>query len=259
MALTNLFSGNIGDGTKQLLMSVLDKFTITLVSARFIRDRSVSIVRLGSNYGGWWIPRNALGGDYRNPVLISVGLGHDVSFDQKFLEGNGFLIGLDPLASSIRFAERELGDYHRKHLLQMGLWKTDGEIAFFPPKKEGHDSWSITEPGNASDQMEKFKVTTLSSLIHKFLEISESDYLILKLDIEGAEFEVLRSDGLGLMRPNYLAVEIDYLSKLSFFSFGLRIQRVVQVRKLLHQLRNLGYELIHTEHYNFFWILRLTE
>ncbi len=240
---------------KRFLMRLLDQFTIVLVSVHFFGDRSASIVRLGSDYGGWWIPRKVLDGDYQNPVLISAGSGHDVSFDREFLKSNGFLIGLDPLASSIRFAEQELIHCNRKHLLEMGLWKSDGEIAFFPPVKMGHDSWSITEPGSVSAQVEKFQVTTLSNLINTFPEINESDYLILKLDIEGAEFEVLRSDGLELMRPNYLAVEIDYLSKLTFFSFGLRIKRVVQVRKLLHQLRNLGYELIHTEHYNFFWIL----
>jgi len=256
MALTNSVSGSLSNGTKRFLMSGLDKLTIASVSAQFIRDTSVSIVRLGSDYGGWWIPRNTLSGDYENPVLISVGLGHDVSFDRKFLEGNGYLIGLDPLATSIRYAERELSHCDRKHLLRMGLWKSDGEVAFFPPEKEGHDSWSITEPGSISGQVEKFQVTTLASLVHTYPEINESDFLILKLDIEGAEFEVLKSGGLELMRPNYLAVEIDYLSKLSFFSFSLRIKRVIRVRKLLHQLKNLGYELIHTEHYNFFWILR---
>jgi hypothetical protein len=42
--------------------------------------------RLGSPYGGWFAPTDEILARFKNKFLISVGLGHDVTFDQALLE-----------------------------------------------------------------------------------------------------------------------------------------------------------------------------
>jgi FkbM family methyltransferase len=68
-----------------------------------------------------------------------------------------------------------------------------GNLDFFPPKNKSHDSWSITNTQSALPQEAMtFKVISLTDLIEEYPSIGISDFSMLKLDIEGAESEIMK-------------------------------------------------------------------
>jgi FkbM family methyltransferase len=241
---------------KRILVTRMNSITLHLVTLGFRHKYKKPLIRLGSDYGGWWVPGHVLAKDLRNRNLISVGLGHDVTFDSEMLLKGFNLIGLDPLVSSINYAKKELAAFSQKNLLCSGLWSSSGNIEFYAPKIASHDSWSITNSQYSSrEETQSYSVMTISDLYNQFPILSKSEFTILKMDIEGAEVSILFDLDFETFRIDYLASEIDYLSVIPFKNILERINKVLVVRRLLSRLEDSGYKLIHTEKFNFFWVL----
>ncbi len=172
---------------KHWLVAVQNIIVAKIVSFSYLKNVSFDLTRLGTDYGGWFIPENILHALIKKRVLVSCGLGHDVSFDKILLE-NGFqIIGLDPLAECCDFARKELEDSKSVFIIEKGLWTNSGNIDFFPPKNKAHDSWSITNTQSVLPQeATTFKVISLTDLIKEYPSIGNSDFSMLKLDSEGA-------------------------------------------------------------------------
>ena len=242
---------------KNRLVMHLNHQTVNIVTAGFLRSPDSELIRLGTEYGGWWVLENRLLSSNQKRVLISAGLGQDVSFDKAMLEHGFDLFGLDPLTPSISFAINELSDYSNKHILQFGLWVKSGEVQFFFPKDASHDSWSITNSQSAPDtHSEALPVVSIPHLYESFPELRQYDYVVLKMDIEGAEVPVLLDLDFSNYHFDFLAVEMDYISMIPFLNFLERIRKIIYVRRVMQKIRNSGFELIFTENFNFFWNLK---
>lgn len=215
----------------------------------------VQLSRLGSAYGGWWVPKYMLNDSESRKICISTGLGHDVTFDKEIL-GLGFdVIGLDPIAEPFAFAEGELKEFNGYKGLNLGLWSISGQQQFFSPRNPDHDSWSATNAQHTSEiDSISFKVISLEDLIQDNPKVRSADFRILKMDIEGAEFEVIQTIS-GLSLPfHFLAIEMDYLSLIPLFNLRERIKKVHFTRRILQELRKSGYELVWKENFNYFWL-----
>lgn len=218
-------------------------------------DQVDSLVRIGTDYGGWWIPAHNLSNNNGQRVLVSVGLGHDVTFDKGLLQ-NGFkLIGLDPLIECIKYAQAELADFREVNLINKGLWVETGKKVFFSPKVKEHDSFSITNSHKTDIGDSKvFEVLDISELFSNYPELMDKDtFVYFKMDIEGAELAILDKISKSDFQIDFLAAEIDTLSLISFLDLRKRIIRIIKFRSVLKQLNQLGYRLVHKENYNFFW------
>jgi hypothetical protein len=124
------------------------------------------LVRLGSQYGGWWVPKRILDKDNFQLTVISAGLGHDVTFDEEMLKAGSFLIGLDPLEECITFAKLRFESLQNYELLRKGMWTHSGVSKFFPPKNRDHDSWSTTNSQNVGeDEWVEFEVISFDDLV----------------------------------------------------------------------------------------------
>lgn len=149
--------------------------------------------RLGTKYGGWWVFAPAIGKD---PLLIDCGLGRDISFPRTFLQRfGGSVIGVDPSPAAI--------EYCRSHcpagmqLRQEAFWTEAGRtLSFHLPRPleqlpKGADGVS----GSLLSSHSYAGKAALAVRTTSFEEILESagrmECAVLKLDIEGAEYEVL--------------------------------------------------------------------
>ena len=203
--------------------------------------------RLGTKYGGWWVDKTLLVN--KNPLLIDCGLGKDISFPIDFLKKfNAYVVGIDPDPISVNFCEEikpKNMEIHRK-----AFWKKSGVAMKFhlaraidklPKGADG--SGSIISSHDYVDGGVELKVYTTSlSEILTLLNRSTCD--VLKLDIEGAEYEVI-SDLIN-------SGQIDVINQLLVeFHDGVTHFTINDTNKIVEDLKLASFELIHTEARNY--------
>jgi FkbM family methyltransferase len=240
---------------KTLLVGAQNRLVVWFAARPFLSNvEEIELLRLGTDYGGWFVPRNALSDNSRIKYLISVGIGHDVSFDREMQKFGFSIIAIDPLKECCDFARTQLVDTEGLTVINSGLWKEKGEVLFFPPNSQNSNSWSITnEHRTATNLSQAFPTITLSDIFQLKSDIS-SAYVVLKIDIEGAErflFEDIISHSEHL---EFICIELDFLQILPFLAIRERVLRIVEARRILRELSLKGFDLVHYEGFNFYWM-----
>jgi FkbM family methyltransferase len=199
---------------------------------RLDRLRYDRIVRIGSDYGGWLVPDDRLGTD---SVCYCVGIGEDASFDLGLIDRYGCDVNsFDPTPVAVSYVS-SIVTPPSFHFHAVGLWSHDGEIPFHAPQNKAHASYSAL---NIQETRESVycRVKRLSSLMS---ELGHTHLDLLKMDIEGAEFDVIDSilvDGLDI---DTICVE-----------FHRRSGGLDQIIETIDSLRARGWGIIAVDEWN---------
>lgn len=194
--------------------------------------------KLGTNYGGWYVPSDMKLNE--SSVVYSGGVGEDISFDlllESKYKCKIYLI--DPTSrakkhydevkqyyknntvlTNTTFTGNIQNDYHLciKSLtpnfdnfkyINMGLWKGKEELKFYKQTNDQYVSQSLVENMFGKDY-DIVKVDSIKNIMKK--EGNEKIDL-LKLDIEGAEIEAVNQMLDDKIFPNYVLIEFDLLLK----------------------------------------------
>lgn len=200
---------------------------------------------LGSPGCGWMIVDDP---SLKDSIVISAGLGEDGSFDIEIARKYKATVHIiDPTPRAIEhfklFMSRlgtpstrpytkygaqpveayEMTELESGQLVLHGfaLWNMNGFIKFFQPKQEEHVSHSILNfQNNYSEETPYIEVeaVTLPDLLRN-INVGDRTIALLKLDIEGAEIEVLMHALEAGILPNQILVEFDELSQGTQRSF----------------------------------------
>lgn len=170
------------------------------------RGRVVSrqIERYGSEYGGWDVCAGSLDAD---SVVYSFGAGTDVSFDLALIERFGLTVHVfDPSPRSIAWLkEQTLPAEFVFHAY--GLADHDGVLTFYPPANPEHVSYSCQTPGRPETQSVELPVHRLDTIMK---QLGHRRIDLLKMDIEGAEYGVIRDILGGEIEIEQLLVEFHH-------------------------------------------------
>ena len=168
--------------TRRVLKSYFDRDIRQGIQVRIPTER------YGSVYGGWTAAAGMLNSD---STVYSVGIGEDVSFDLALIDAYGLTIhAFDPTPRSI--------DWLRKQRLPerfifhpVGLADFDGTAIFHPPSDPSFASYSMVFEAqqSTSETVVKTDVRRLGSIM---AELGHNSVDLLKMDIEGAEYDVIR-------------------------------------------------------------------
>lgn len=162
-----------------------------LATLRFSRELDVQprgdLVHLGSEYGGYVVPMELVGPE---STCYSCGVGEDVSFDLDLIAATGCrLRAFDPTPRAAEFARSVALREPRFSFYPYGIWKADETMRFFSPEDETHVSHSIDNLQHTRDYFEA-ECRSVTSIM---AELGDDRIDLLKLDVEGAEYEVLES------------------------------------------------------------------
>ena len=182
--------------------------------------------------GGWCFNPDDLSQD---SIVYSLGVGDDIEFDLALIRKYGVEVhAFDPTPSSIdMLGDRDLpGQFH---FYPWAVAAEDGSLKFYPcVKKDGSKSnimyTMIAGEASVDDPIE-VPAFSLSSITTK-LDHNRID--LLKMDIEGAEYEVL--DGLlaSEIKPTQLLVEFHH----RFPGIGLE-----KTADMIKRLGDAGYKI----------------
>lgn len=183
--------------------------------------------RFGTFYGGWVIASSAL--PKRDPLVYSFGLGEDISFDLEMIETYGAIVhGFDPTPTQVDWGkQRNLPDTFHFH--PIGLAGRDGTVSFGAPTAIGQDDFTMLR--GETEGAVKLPVARLATLMS---ELGHQHVDIVKMDIEGAEYEAIADIVKTQARPTQLLIEFHYIG----IPGGLDL-----VRTSVEQLRDAGYKL----------------
>ena len=201
----------------------------------------IQFVRLGSKNGGWTFCENK---NLYNSTIISAGLGEDASFDVEFTEKyNSKIIIIDPTPRAITHykeiiknigkkktknyrnsGHQDIDSYNltklkkKKFILEeKALWICKKKVKFFKPSNNNYVSHSINNfQNNYNINSDYIMVNSISltEIIKKY-KLSNKGFPLMKLDIEGAEIEVLIDCIKKKIRPNQILVEYDELNNFT--------------------------------------------
>jgi len=243
---------------------------MTIQSVKYRGD--LELIKLGSEYGGWSVINHP---SLFDSWVVSAGAGEDISFDVamvNFFKAKVVLVDPTPRAVdhynkvASRFGKAgerphevggrqepesyELTNCSRENLLlvSQALWNDQTELQFYKPKNREHVSHSINNFQNRYKNDGEHIIVSANTLKNIMEEVNVSEKIsLLKLDIEGAEHEVIESMLSDQIRPKQLLVEYDELRTFS-------TQGRARVQRTHRSLLGNGYQLLHCDDgYNFLY------
>jgi FkbM family methyltransferase len=163
-------------------------------------------------------------------ICSSGGLGVDISFELELAARcRCHIYGFDPVPKSIAYVSATADGNDRFTLFPVGLWSTDSTVELFVPANGDHVSHSIVNLQGTNDSI----TATCRSLQSLMTELGHPRIDLLKLDVEGAEYEVLKPVFAGDLSCRVLCVDFHKVTSLD--------DMVASVNRL----RDVGYVPVH--------------
>jgi FkbM family methyltransferase len=185
--------------------------------------------KLGSEACGWVVPVDLIDSSW---TCWCVGAGPDVTFDLALLERFGARVrSFDPFYIFREMAEREAGDDPRYSFHEVAVAARNGPLLMYGRQDLEHGSVSAVNLYGAPQSFER-PGRTLASLK---TDLGDERVDLLKLDIEGSEYDVLAATDLGALGVRVLCVELHD---------SVPAPHAVA---LVERIRGQGYTLVHRE------------
>ena len=251
------------------------QFRLRLMTPKYPKikgDPKITLDCLGSIYGRKYFSPSML---RSSPILVSGGVGEDISFDIEFItkfEAKGFLF--DPTPRAIKHIEKakefygfeqnqmysdsgeqDIRSYNLKSINSSNLnfhsyalLDSPKVVRFYEPLNPTHVSYSVQNIQNQfSENGSHIEVSAIGP--KEVCEVIKSNQIdVLKLDIEGSEYLFLSSCFESRIYPHQILIEVDELHFPSFKSRKI-------AKKIFSLLTSNKYQLIYIDGFNFTYIL----
>ena len=143
---------------------------------------------VGNSYGGFYIANDSL---RDNSIVYSIGIGEDVSFDLDIIEKYSCKVfAFDPTPKSVNWVNTIVSNKNF-NFYPIGISKDKGSRLFYLPKNDKHVSGSLEKISTINQEMAvKLDFDTLKNQMKKN---KHHKIDLLKMDIEGSEYDVIDS------------------------------------------------------------------
>lgn len=183
----------------------------------------------GSDYGGFYICPELIN---EKSIIYSFGIGEDISFDMALInQHNCHVFGFDPTPKSINWIKSQ-NLPENFHFYGYGISNKSGFMDFYLPKNPEHVSGSIVVQ-NHLDTKEKITVK-MKTFEDISLELDHKHIDILKMDIEGAEYNVIES----IIKSNISITQILIEFHYRFVEDGKQ-----RTKEIIKKLNEYGYKI----------------
>lgn len=183
----------------------------------------------------------------KNSIVYSFGIGTEISFELSLMEKYSVNVyGFDPTPKSIDWVKKQ--DLpNRFRMFDFGIANYDGTAIFNPPVNPEEVSHTMLERPSTSQHAITVEVRRLQAIM-KSLGHDHID--ILKMDIEGAEYGVIK---------DIIAENIEISQILIEFHTSFPNVGVPKTKDAVKQLNENGYKIFNIEcrhHYSFIRMIK---
>lgn len=143
---------------------------------------------IGNSYGGFYLANNSINKD---SIIYSIGIGEDVSFDLDIIEKYSCKVfAFDPTPKSVNWVNKNVTN-NNFNFSPIGISKEKGSRLFYLPKNDKHVSGSLEKISTINEEMAvELEFDTLKNQMIKY---NHKKIDLLKMDIEGSEYDVIDS------------------------------------------------------------------
>ena len=143
---------------------------------------------VGNSYGGFYVANNSLS---INSIVYSIGIGEDVSFDLNIIEKyNCKIFAYDPTPKSVNWVNKNVSN-NNFNFFPRGISQEKGSRLFYLPKDNKHVSGSLEKISTVNEEMAvELEFDTLKN---QMIKNNHKKIDLLKMDIEGSEYDVIES------------------------------------------------------------------
>lgn len=190
---------------------------------RLLQPTALTIVRPGFKRD-WPVCSELIG---RDSVVYSFGVGANVAWDVGMIEQFGVHVhAFDPTPESIAWVARQQLP-PEFHFHDFGIAAFDGTLNFYPPKKPGRIHFSQDcQKFNRPDQPQFVgQVLRLSTIMQR---LGHSRIDVLKMDVEGTEFDCVPELLQSGIEIGQLLVEVHYHYPQRSFDEGISLLRQIE-------------------------------
>jgi FkbM family methyltransferase len=164
---------------------------------------------IGTAYGGWTIPTDVIGDGW---TCYCIGAGGDISFDLELIRRwNAHVRCVDPVEDFGARARRDANGDPRFSFYQVAIATHDGPVRMQVSHHPGSQSVSAADLYE-TDRYYEVPGRTLGSLM---AEIGDDHIDLLKLDIEGTEYDVLSDLDLSALGVQVFSVQLHHTGTVS--------------------------------------------
>lgn len=182
--------------------------------------------------GGWSLWSEHI---HAGSVVYSFGVGDNIGWDLEMIRRFGVTVhAFDPTPASIDWiAAQHLPPQFVFH--DFGISDFDGVLDFYPPRRQGSTHYSQERRGGTFDRRQpvRGRVHRLATIMRK---LGHRRIDVLKLDVEGSEFEAVPDWIASGIEFDQLLIEIHYQFRSRSFAMGL---------DLIQRLKDYGMRCIH--------------
>ena len=182
--------------------------------------------------GGWWFHPDGLGED---SVVWSLGIGEDVDFDLALIRRFNLRVdAFDPTPSTVEWlAARDMPTGFHFH--PWAVTGEDGVLKMYPRVRKDGSKSTVMYTMVADDASRDGAIVVPAFCLASILaELGQHRVDLLKMDIEGAEYDVLDNLPGSTVKPLQLLVEFHH----RFAAVGLE-----KTEEMIAMLRGCGYRI----------------
>jgi FkbM family methyltransferase len=211
---------------------VVQRFAAHLLERRVPSDGSLRTQRIGSDYGGWEVPADALHPGCR---CYCAGVGEDATLETGLADQWRCEVwSFDPTPAAMTYMRDQIQPREHLHFVPVGIWSEDATLYFGPPSNPDHVSHSALRSSAGGFEAECRSIRSLA------MELGHESIDLLKLDIEGAEWVVLPELLTNGPLPRILCFELHFDAE----------HRARDALRLVDDYRSAGYQLIAVDRQN---------
>lgn len=167
------------------------------------------LVDVGTGYGGWTIPVELVRPDW---TCWCVGAGGDISFDLALLDRGATVRSFEPAPSYVEHAREQAAGRERFTAQQVAIATEDGPLRLQVSHHEGSSSVSSANLYDTENSFIEVPGRTLASLKD---ELGDARVDLLKLDIEGAEYDVMRGVDLRALGVSVFSTQLHHTGSVA--------------------------------------------
>jgi FkbM family methyltransferase len=216
----------------ELIKRKLKKYLFHKWSSK-LKHYRISIKRnkrwYGNNYGGFYLCPDLLNSE---SIVYSFGIGEDISFGTSIIKKhNCSVYGFDPTPKSIKWIDEQ--KLPKKYFFNsFGIALETGSVNFFLPRKESNVSGSYVLQENVS--RDNTITVQMKSLLDIKNHLGHKRIDVLKMDIEGAEYDILMN--LDYKNLNITQIIVEFHDRM--FDLGEE-----KSKKVINKLKTNNYEI----------------